>query len=103
MELFVRQESLHEVLSRLYQIGLIARYKGIQMIGVSIVTNITDIIWKNELSVLAEISLAVHIIAIIRKNTIILTTIIAIFCEFSVSHPAWNSEVNCSKFMVVYL
>ena len=44
IELFDRHESLHDVLSRLYQMGLIAKYSGIQIIGVNIVTKITDII-----------------------------------------------------------
>ena len=42
-QLFDRQESLREVLSRLYPIGLIAKYIGNQIIGVNTVTNNTDI------------------------------------------------------------
>ncbi|MBO4516291.1 hypothetical protein J5751_02420 [bacterium] len=98
-ELLDKQESLQDVLSRLYQIGLIARYNGIHIIGVSSVTNNTDIMWKNELSDLADMSLAVRIIAIIQKNTKMHTIIIATFFEFSVSHPLWNIEINCSKFI----
>lgn len=48
------------------------------MIGVNNVTNKTDIIWKNELSLLAEMSFAVRMMAIIQKKTTIQTTIIAI-------------------------
>ena len=55
-----------------------AKYIGSPIIGVNSVTNKTDIIWKNELFVLAEISFAVQIIAIIQKKTIIQTIIIAI-------------------------
>ena len=103
IELFDKQESLHDVLSRLYQIGLIAKYSGIHIIGVSRVTNNTDIMWKNGLSVLAEISFAVRIIAIIQKNTNMQTITITIFFEFSVSHQACNSDNNFSKFMYKYL
>ena len=42
-QLLDKQESLHEVLSHLYQIGLIAKYSGIHIIGVNNVTNNTDI------------------------------------------------------------
>ena len=44
-------------------------------------TNNTDIMWKNELFVLAEMSFAVRIIAKIRKKTMIQTIIIAIVFE----------------------
>ena len=79
-QLFDRQESLREVLSRLYHIGLIAKYIGNQIIGVNTVTNNTDIMWKNGLSVLADISFAVRMIAIIRKKITIQTIIIVSFC-----------------------
>ncbi len=92
-QLFDKQESLHEVLSHLYHIGLIAKYSGNQIIGVNKVTNRIEMMWKNELSVLAEISFAVQIIDIIQKNTIIQTIIIAtVFVLLSVScvHSKFN-------------
>ena len=101
IELFVRNESLHGVLSRLYHIGLIARYRGIHIIGVKRNTSKTDIIWKNELSVLAEMSLAVRMIAIIQKKAIIATIIIAKFLEVCSSHHAWNNQLNCSNILCV--
>lgn len=100
VQLLDKHESLHEVLSRLYQIGLIARYSGIPIIGVSIVTNKTDIIWKNELFVLAEISFAVHIMAIIRKNMTIQMIIIAIVFEFSSPFCVSKTVNKLSRFIL---
>ena len=62
------QASLRGILSFLYPMGLIIWYSGNHMIGVKNVTNNMHMICSVLLFVLADMSLAVRIILIIRKK-----------------------------------
>ena len=73
-----------------------AKYRGIPMIGVKRNTSKTDIMWKNELFVLADISLAVHIIAIIQKKAMIQTITITRVSELFSGVSIHSKFVNVS-------